>query len=192
MNSITDISINNIRNNISSNKTIIILDDDINIYYVYNTIRQQIYSINKSIDKLKKRLDILIKGPQDVQAQQYDNVIKGGSGKVENTEELLKEISATVDEINQKKAELVKIIQTKKELEELFKEILRLRPQDLEWIVFYRHHVQNISLKKIHKVVRHLNGSGEKVSYHYDYIRQINARIIGKMANVQEKTEKKM
>ena len=63
--------------------TITVLDEDINIYYVYNTLKQQIYSINKSIDKLKKRLDILIKGPQDVQAQQYDKVVSS-SVKVEN------------------------------------------------------------------------------------------------------------
>ena len=30
--------------------TITVLDDDVNIYYVYNTLKQQIYSISKLIE----------------------------------------------------------------------------------------------------------------------------------------------
>lgn len=181
MNSITDISINNIRNNISSNKTIIILDDDINIYYVYNTIRQNIYQINKNIATLQKKLDNLIKGPQDVQAQQYDKVITSPNGKVENVKELLKEIETTTKEIRLLEEQLIHRKKSKAELEEIFREILELRPRNLEMIVFYRRHVKEESLKKIHRSLRRFNAYGEKVRYNYSYIRYINTKIIEKM-----------
>lgn len=160
--------------------TITVLDENINIYYIYNTLRQQIYSINKSIDKLKKRLDILIKGPQDVQAQQYDKVVSS-SGKVENVKELLKEIEETTREIREKEAELETKQRYKAELEDTFRELLRLRPHNLELIVFYRRHVKEESLKKIHRSLRRFNAYGEKVRYNYSYIRYINAKIIEKM-----------
>lgn len=160
--------------------TITVLDENINIYYIYNTLRQQIYSINKSIDKLKKRLDILIKGPQDVQAQQYDKVVSS-SGKVENVKELLKEIEETTREIREKETELETKQRYKAELEDTFRELLQLRPYNLELIVFYRRHVKEESLKKIHRTLRRFNAYGEKVRYNYSYIRYINTKIIEKM-----------
>lgn len=161
--------------------TITVLDENINIYYIYNTLRQQIYSINKSIDKLKKRLDILIKGPQDVQAQQYDKVISS-SGKVENVQELLKEIAEVTAKIKALEEQLATKRKYKAEMEDLFRELLRLRPRNLELIVFYRHHVKGESLKKIQRVLRKFNGYGEKVMYSYGYLRNVNTRIIEKMA----------
>jgi|LSQX01.3.fsa_nt_gb DNA repair exonuclease SbcCD ATPase subunit len=160
--------------------TITVLDDDVNIYYVYNTLKQQIYSINKSIDKLKKRLDILIKGPQDVKAQQYDKVVSP-SVKVENVKELFKEIEETTREIREKEAELETKQRYKAELEDTFRELLQLRPHNLELIVFYRRHVKEESLKKIHRSLRRFNAYGEKVRYNYSYIRYINTKIIKKM-----------
>ena len=160
--------------------TIIVLDEDINIYYVYNTLKQQIYSINKSIDKLKKRLDILIKGPQDVRAQQYDKVVSS-SRKVENVKELLKEIEETTREIREKEAELETKQRYKAELEDTFRELLQLRPHNLELIVFYRRHVKEESLKKIHRSLIIFNSYGQKVRYNYSYIRYIKKKIIEKI-----------
>ena len=187
INTSTSPNTNNIynTNNINKSNTIIVLDDDVNIYYIYNTIRQQIYSINKSIDKLKKRLDILIKGPQDVQAQQYDNVIRS-SLKAEDINSLFREIKEVNDEIKIKESELATKNKYRQEMEELFKELLDLRPRNLELIVLYRHHVKGESLKKITKVLRRFNSYGEKVRYSYQHIRRINSQIIAKMANKTE------
>ena len=173
-------------NNIKKTNTITVLDDDVNIYYIYNTIRQQIYSINNNINMLKKQLDYLIKGPQDVQAQQYDKVITSPNGKVENVKELLKEIETTTKEIRLLEEQLIHRKKSKAELEEIFREILELRPRNLEMIVFYRRYVKGESLKKIHKVLRRFNSYGEKVRYNYSYIRRVNTRIIEKMTNKSE------
>ena len=160
--------------------TITVLDDDINIYYVYNTLKQQIYSISKLIEQKEKRLDELIKGQKDVQAQQYDKVVRS-SGNVENIHELFKEIETLVAEIKQLKNQLNEKKKNKGEIESIVRECLELNPRNLELRVFYHRHIKNESLKKIHKRLRRFNAYGEKVCYNYSYIRYINTKIIEKM-----------
>ena len=166
--------------------TITILDDDVNIYCVYNTLKQQIYSISKLIEQKEKRLGELIKGPKDVQAQQYDKVVKS-SGNVENIHEFFKELVALVAEIKQLKNQLNEKKRNKGEIESIVRECLELNPRNLELRVFYLRHVRGEPLKKIHRRLRRFNAYGEKVRYNYDYIRQINSRIIAKMADPEEK-----
>lgn len=166
--------------------TITVLDEDINIYYVYNILRQQISSISSLIEQKKKRLDELIKGPKDVQAQQYDKVIRS-NGYFENVHELFKEIEDLVAEIKQLKNQLNEKKRNKGEIESIIRECLELNPRNLELRVFYLRHVRGEPLKKIHRRLRRFNAYGEKVRYNYDYIRQINSRIIAKMADPEEK-----
>lgn len=161
--------------------TITVLDDDVNIYYVYNTLKQQIYSISKLIEQKEKRLDELIKGPKDVQAQQYDRVVISTSGYVENVHEFFKELVALVAEIKQLKNQLNDKKRNKGEIESIVRECLELNPRNLELRVFYHRHIKNESLKKIHKRLRRFNAYGEKVRYNYSYIRYINTKIIEKM-----------
>ena len=160
--------------------TITVLDEDINIYYVYNILRQQISSISSLIEQKEKRLDELIKGPKDVQAQQYDKVIRS-NGYVENVHELFKEIEDLVAEIKQLKNQLNEKKRNKGEIESIVRECLELNPRNLELRVFYHRHIKNESLKKIHKRLRRFNAYGEKVRYNYSYIRYINTKIIEKM-----------
>ena len=160
--------------------TITILDDDVNIYCVYNTLKQQIYSISKLIEQKEKRLGELIKGQKDVQAQQYDKVVKS-SGNVENILEFFKELVALVAEIKQLKNQLNEKKRNKGEIESIVRECLELNPRNLELRVFYHRHIKNESLKKIHKRLRRFNAYGEKVRYNYSYIRYINTKIIEKM-----------
>ena len=160
--------------------TITVLDEDINIYYVYNILRQQISSISSLIEQKEKRLDELIKGPKDVQAQQYDKVIRS-NGYVENVHEFFKELVALVAEIKQLKNQLNDKKRNKGEIESIVRECLELNPRNLELRVFYHRHIKNESLKKIHKRLRRFNAYGEKVRYNYSYIRYINTKIIKKM-----------
>lgn len=166
--------------------TITVLDEDINIYYVYNILRQQIYSISRLIEQKEKRMNELIKGQKDVQAQQYDKVVKS-SGYVENIHEFFKELVALVAEIKQLKNQLNEKKRNKGEIESIVRECLELNPRNLELRVFYFRHVRGEPLKKIHRRLRRFNAYGEKVRYNYDYIRQINSRIIAKMADPEEK-----
>lgn len=162
--------------------TITVLDENINIYYVYNVLRQQIYSISRLIEQKEKRLDELIKGQKDVQAQQYDKVVRS-SGNVENVHELFKEIETLVAEIKQLKNQLNDKKRNKGEIESIVRECLELNPRNLELRVFYLRHVQGEPLKKIHRRLRRFNAFGEKVPYNYSYIRRVNTIVIKKMAN---------
>ncbi len=180
---------NNIYNtNIYKSNTIQVIDDDnINIYSIYYTLRIMFADVDIKIKKLYKKMDKLIKmgGPADVKAQTYDNP-KTSSIKVENVNVYYQDLVDVKNEILIQEKERARIKKQIDNVVETILDIADLRKKDIEFTVFVEHHVKGRRLVDITKNLYRKDAYGNKVRYNYDYIRQVNVKIIEKMCQISQ------
>ncbi len=168
--------------NINSNNRcndIIITNDNINIYSIYNANNIYINKLYKKLENLKKRLELLTQGPPPVRAQVYDSI--HSTLVIRSTTALYQEIIDVLAEIREVNEERNDLIRQQKELEKTIYEVASLQPNNLELKVFINHHIKNISLINLSRTLYYIDYWGEKTYYSYNYLRQINANIIKKM-----------
>lgn len=165
-------------NNIYNTNTILVSNNSINIYNLYITINKYIYNTKKELKKLSKELDIAKGGPADVQAINYEKLgSSGGSSRARDINDIYTQIKEIVDNINKLKMQLSNLMKAKRELEETFYQVAKLRKNDIEMKVFIGYYIEGKRLKEISFELYRLNNLGSKQRYNYNYIRQIHSNI---------------
>ena len=168
----------NINNNNRCND-IIITNDNINIYSIYNANNIYINKLYRKLENLKKRLELLTQGPAPVRAQVYDSI--HSTLVIRSTTALYQEIIDVLSEIRSVNEDRNDLIRQQKELENTINDIARMQPSNLELKVFIYHHIKNIPLINLSNKLYYFNESGKKIYYDYGYLRNINANINKKM-----------
>ena len=174
-----------IESNPYNNNNNIMLDsnDDINIYYLYNSINTNMIKLRLSLQEYNMRLQKLINdgGPKPVKAQCYDSGEIKGSRRITPENVYYNELKELVDSVaeaeglynaeNQKRLDLIDVIN----------QIAMRDRKNIELQVFIEVHIKHVSLYDLSKRLYRKNESGERVYYNYSYLRQLNSQIKLKM-----------
>lgn len=115
-------------------------------------------------------------GPPEVTAIDYSKIGSSGSYSkdINGIYETIREI---VNEIHKKEEQLKNLTKAKKELEETFYEVDRIRKDDLEIKVFIGHYIEKKSLKELSGEIYRLDYLDRKKPYSYQYLREIHMKI---------------
>lgn len=158
-----------------------VIDSNINIYSLYITINNYIKDIKKKLKTAYKELDIKKGGPKDVQAITYDRPAVMSSMRIEDINEIYKQVSKIVDTINDLKSQLSNLIKSKKKLEETIREVAKVRKDNLEIKVFIGRYIDKKTLKQLSLELKREDAWGRIISYSYQYLREVNVKIKKKM-----------
>lgn len=165
----------NITNTVNNN-TIIVCNDKINIYSLYFLILRYINNFRKELERLRKELDIVKGGPPEVQAIDYEKVGSSGN-KSQDINDIYKKIKEIVDSIRELEFKINNLKKSKKELEDTFYEVARIKKDDLELKVFIGVYIEKKSLRQLSHELYRLDYLDRKKPYSYQYLREIHVKI---------------
>lgn len=157
--------------------------ENVNIYYLYNSLSKNIYKLDKELKESDKALMKLIQegGPKPVTAQVFEPTGIRGSRKSTPEMVYFNEILDLMNSVADYEKELADQKNQMKELIDLIIQISAKDRKNLELQVFIECHIKHESLYNLSKKMYRTSESGEKVFYNYGYLRQINMVILKKM-----------